>query len=287
MGIAGIIERTSSTTLPWVLERIFDREQPGMLRLKHLASGKTARVRIVDGTVQETTFGELKGEAAMKEISATFPWEYEFISGDPGAASGSAPVPRPLKRPALKLAGNMKPAMLNSGEISAGYAAVSAAAGEAGAATRAERKSVFMAARSTAPRQPAEATGSLPGAEPADDQSGNPIPAAPGCRTKQWPDARHLTGWVEQGDEYALRFARSGEVVLGKATESEWEYFRADCASLMLWAAGIGETLGYSAPQLAALVEPQRAAAYRRLHDGFAGIYSGPDTGVDDLMDIP
>ena len=78
--------------------------------------------------------------------------------------------------------------------------------------------------------------------------------------------------WVEEGDEYAVRFAKSADQALGNVEEQDWEYFSADSSSLMLWAAGIGDTLGYSAPVLAALVEPQRAAAYRRLEDGFAGI---------------
>jgi len=281
MAIAGIIERTSAITLPRVLERIFDHEQPGLLRLKHLASGKTARVKIDRGAVQETTFGELQGDDAMKEISGTFPWEYEFISEDPTITTGRLPVQpatRPAKKPALKLAGLVKPVMLNTGGISAGFAAFQPAAEEGGPAVKTERKAAFMSAKPAAP---------APAAVAVEEQPEMQIPAATGRRLKQLPDALSLTDWVQAGDEYAVRFAKSGDTALGKVAEGEWEYFRADSASLMLWAAGIGETLGYSAPVLAALVEPQRAAAYRRLEDGFAGIYSGPETSVDAIIGIP
>jgi hypothetical protein len=290
MAIAGIIEPTSAITLPRVLERIFDHEQPGLLRLRHLPSGKTARVKIDHGTIQETIFGELRGDAAMQEISATFPWEYEFISQDQAITMARSPQQlerQPGKRPALKLSGAAKPTLLHSGRFTDGFAASTPAAETSLTAAKPERKSAFMTAKPAVTRTAASAGSTMPvvdgGAETVDPF----IPAAPNRRMKQWPDAQSLSDWVESGDEYSLRFARSGETVLGKVSPDEWAYFGADSASLMLWAAGIGETLGYSAPVLAALVEPQRAACYRRLKDGFAGIYSGPETTVDAIIDIP
>jgi hypothetical protein len=280
MAIAGIIEPTSAISLPNVLERILDHEQPGLLRLRHPASGKTARVRIDCGMIQETIFGELRGEAAMEEISATSPWEYEFISQDPAIAP--TPPQQTAKRPALKLAGAVKPMMLQSGQIRAGFAA-GAPAGTA----KPERRSAFMTAKPAAPRAAAPAVSTMAVANGGEEIVDSSIPVAPDRRMKQWPEVHSLNDWVEGGDEYSIRFARSGDMAIGKVTVDDWVYFSADSASLMLWAAGIGETQGYSAPVLAALVEPQRAACYRRLEDGFAGIYSGPDTTVDTIIAIP
>ena len=293
MAIAGTIEQTSAITLPRVLERIFDHEQPGLLRLKHRDSGKTARVKIDRGAVQETTYGELNGDAAMKEISQTWPWEYEFESEDPTITTGRLPVQpitRPAKKPALKLVGAGKPMMLNSGEISAGFAAKSAPPAPAVNGANPEKKSAFMGAKPAAQQRPAPAQ---PGVAAAATTTAAPVaaekkvPGAPARRMRQWPDAASLAAWVAESDDYAVRFAKSGAVALGAVAEGEWDYYQADSASLMLWATGIGDTLGYSAPILAALVEPLRAASYRRLEDGFAGIYSGPETTVDSIIGIP
>ncbi len=290
MAIAGTIEQTSAITLPRVLERIFDHEQPGLLRLKHRDSGKTARVKIDRGAVQETVYGELNGDAAMKEISQTWPWEYEFESEDPTITTGRLPVQpisRPAKKPALKLVGAGKPMMLSSGEISAGFAARSAPPAPAVNGTKPEMKSAFMGARAGAQQRPAPAQPGVAATAPVPVEAEKKVPGAPARRMRQWPDAGSLAAWVAESDEYAVRFAKSGEVALGAVAEGEWDYYQADSASLMLWATGIGDTLGYSAPILAALVEPLRAASYRRLVDGFAGIYSGPETTVDSIIGIP
>ena len=290
MAIAGTIEQTSAITLPRVLERIFDHEQPCLLRLKHRDSGKTARVKIDRGAVQETVYGELNGDAAMKEISQTWPWEYEFESEDPTITTGRLPVQpisRPAKKPALKLVGAGKPMMLSSGEISAGFAARSAPPAPAVNGTKPEMKSAFMGARAGAQQRPAPAQPGVAATAPVPVEAEKKVPGAPARRMRQWPDAGSLAAWVAESDEYAVRFAKSGEVALGAVAEGEWDYYQADSASLMLWATGIGDTLGYSAPILAALVEPLRAASYRRLEDGFAGIYSGPETTVDSIIGIP
>lgn len=291
MGIAGVIERTSAITLARVLERIFDHEQPGWLKLKHRENGRTAEVKIDRGAVQDTTFGDLKGDEAMKEISQTYPWEYEFVSEDTSITTGRLPwQPGERRKPALKLAGTVKPMMLNQGEISAGFASKPPAEAVNGNA-KPERKSAFMAAKPAALQGLAvaaeEATPAV-AAEPSAPAEEKKVPSASNARrVKQWPDVARLAAWVEEGDEYAVRFAKSADEALGKVDQQDWDYFAADCSSLMLWAAGIGDTLGYSAPVLAALVEPQRAASYRRLEDGFAGIYSGPDTTVDAIIGIP
>jgi hypothetical protein len=292
MAIAGVIERTSSITLARVLERIFDHEQPGWLKLKHRENGRTAEVKIDRGAVQDTVFGELKGDEAMKEIAQTYPWDYEFVSEDPTITTGRLPwQPGERRKPALKLAGAVKPMMLHQGEISAGFATKDPE--ESGNGAKPERKSAFMAARPAAPQRPAKEGKSAPEdkpvdvAEPAARPAGSKIVPAHSRRMRQWPDVAHLAAWVAEGDEYAVRFAKSADQALGTVEQHDWDYFAADSSSLMLWAAGIGDTLGYSAPVLAALVEPQRAAAYRRLEDGFAGIYSGPDTTVDTILGIP
>jgi len=292
MSIAGVIERTSAINLARVLERIFDHEQPGRLRLKHRENGRTAEVKIDRGAVQDTVFGELKGDAAMKEISQTYPWDYEFVSEDPTITTGRLPwQPGERRKPALKLAGAVKPMMLNQGEIQAGFA--SKKPDEPVNAGKTERKSAFMAAKPNGQQRPVGARTEAD-EKPASAAAGRAVepvaekkPPAPGRRMRQWPDVADLAGWVEEGDEYAVRFAKSADKALGNIEEADWEYFAADSSSLMLWAAGIGDTLGYSAPVLAALVEPQRAASYRRLEDGFAGIYSGPDTTVDTILGIP
>jgi len=294
MAIAGTIESSSAITLHRVLERIFDHEQPGRLRLKHKESGQTAEVKIDRGAVQDTVFGDLKGEDALKEITQTFPWDYEFVSEDPSINTGRLPIQpanRPPKRPALKLAGESKPMMLHTGEINAGFSTqLPPQVSLAGA--RPERKSAFMAEKPAGQQRktPVEPVRNerpeVRATAPAGDKAG-PAPPAPKHRVKALPHAADLAKWVADGDAYAVRFARSGDTAFGKVADSEWEYYHADSASLMLWAAGIGDTLGYSAPILTALVEPQRAASYRKLEDGFAGIYSGPDTTVDMIIGIP
>ena len=288
MAIAGVIERTSAITLARVLERIFDHEQPGRLQLKHRGSGKKAEVKIDRGAVQETVFGELKGDDAMKEITRTYPWEYEFVSEDTSITTGRLPVQpanRPLKKPALKLVGAVKPMMLHRDEMIAGFAAKPAAV-----EARTEKKSPFMTPKNGAQARPAPAQ---PGQVMADTAAAEmaapamPQPPTPVRQVKQWPEVKDLVEWVAGSDEFAVRFAKSADQGHGAIAASDWDYFKADSASLLLWAAGIGETLGYSAPTLAAVVEPERAAAYRRLEDGFAGIYSGPNTTVDTIIGIP
>lgn len=290
MAIAGTIETSSAITLHRVLERIFDHEQPGRLQLKHKESGKTAEVKIDRGAVQDTVFGDLKGDDAMKEITQTFPWDYEFVSEDPTIATGRLPIQptnRPPKRPALRLAGANKPMMLNTGEISAGFAAKSPAPSPTIGA-KPERKSAFMGEKPAGQQSktPVEPVKLERAAAPVSEKAA-PAPPSPKHRVKALPHAADLAQWVADGDEYAVRFAKSGDTEFGKVADGEWEYYRADSASLMLWAAGIGDTLGYSAPILTAVVEPQRAASYRKLEDGFAGIYSGPDTTVDMIISIP
>gem|GEM_PF-6266004 len=92
---------------------------------------------------------------------------------------------------------------------------------------------------------------------------------------------------MDAGDEYTVRFSCVAGQTRGNVGAGEWEYFRSDCASAMEWAALIGETLGFSPPRLAAIVEPERAACYRQLAAGFAGAYSGPGSTVDNIIAIP
>jgi hypothetical protein len=110
---------------------------------------------------------------------------------------------------------------------------------------------------------------------------------SPPRAASQYPTAEALTAWVDAGDEYALRFLESGSQSRGNIAAADWDYFRSDFASIMDHAALIGETLGLSAPSLAAAVEPDRAACYRRLDGGFAGTYCGPGSSVESLLPIP
>lgn len=292
MAIAGIIDRTSAITLPRVLERIFDHEQPGFLKLKHRESGKTAEVRIDRGAVEETTYGDLRGDLAMREISQTYPWEYEFVSSDPNISTGRLPVQpasRPAKRPALKLAGAVKPMMVLSGLTDAvqdaSRAAVAENASAPGEAKAVESKPAvkFIQEKPTAQFRPLPVKTGI-----AKESAGVAvIPPSSMRRVSSLPTAESLAEWVEKGDEYALRFACSENLNFGSVEEHEWAYFRSDCASLMERAALVGEVLGFSPPSLAAIVEPERAAGYRRLADGFAGLYCGPDSTVEALLAIP
>ena len=308
MAIAGTIERSSAITLPRVLERIFDHEQPGSLQLKHKESGKTAEVKIDRGAVEETTFGDLKGDLAMREISQTFPWEYEFVSSDTSISTGRLPMQpasRPAKRPALKLTGAVKPMMVLSGLPNApsdapqSLAPATVPAGAPAAPRLAEsvesRPAVkFMQEKSGAQPSPVPAK---PGVEPPERIGAAPAqvdkvaaispPLSTARRISNLPTAESMVEWVEAGDDYALRFACSDSLNFGKVEEKEWAYFHSDCASLMERASLIGEVLGFSPPSLAAIVEPERAAGYRRLANGFAGLYCGPGSTVDALLTIP
>ena len=319
MAIAGTIERTSPITLPRVLERIFDHEQPGMLKLKHKESGRSAEVKIDRGAVQETVFGELNGDQAMKEISQTFPWEYEFVSSDTSITTGRLPVQPTVpsgKRPALKLVGAVKPMMILSGqtgrEVEASPASAKAkspdsAPPEPEATKPAEAKAgsrLMQAKNCPAPRPAPAKPGQAPAAvvqatappTPSAPQSKAaavvapvaPVaPPSPPRRMSSLPSAENLAEWVADGDEYALRFVIAEDRNLGNVAESEMAYFRADAVSLMERASLIGDVLGFSPPSLASLVESERAAAYRRLSDGFAGLYCGPGSTVDSMLSIP
>ncbi len=316
MAIAGTIERTSPITLPRVLERIFDHEQPGLLRLKHKESGRSAEVKIDRGAVQETVFGELNGDQAMKEISQTFPWEYEFVSSDTSITTGRLPAQLTTpsgKRPALKLVGAVKPMMILSGQTGP-RSEVSPTVEKAKTpdptppepqvTKPAEAKPasrLMQAKNSPAPRPTAAKPGQAPAAvvqatatpttsAPQSKAAAVPAPASPPSplrRMSSLPTAESLADWVADGDEYALRFVIAEDRNIGNVAESEMAYFRADAASLMERASLIGDVLGFSPPSLAALVESERAAAYRRLADGFAGIYSGPGSTVDSMLSIP
>jgi hypothetical protein len=101
------------------------------------------------------------------------------------------------------------------------------------------------------------------------------------------PTAESVASWVDAGDEYAIRFSCSADGNRGNAGDSDWEYFRTDHASLMERAELIAGTLGFSAPLLAVIVEPERAASYRQLADGFAGAYCGPGCSVDMMLELP
>lgn len=311
MAIAGTIERTSPITLPRVLERIFDHEQPGLLRMKHKESGRSAEVKIDRGAVQETVFGELNGDQAMKEISQTFPWEYEFVSSDTSITTGRLPAQLTTpsgKRPALKLVGAVKPMMILSGqtgprsEVSPIVEKAKTPEPTPPAPQVTKPVSRLMQAKTgpaptPAPAKPGQAPTAVVQATappatsaPQSKAAAVPAPATPPSplrRVSSLPTAASLADWVADGDEYALRFVIAGDRCIGNVAESELVYFRADAASLLERASLIGDVLGFSPPSLATLVEPDRAAAYRRLADGFAGLYSGPGSTVDSMISIP
>ncbi len=305
MAIAGTIERSSTITLPRVLERIFDQEQPGSLRLRHKDSGRTAIVKIDCGAVQETVFGELKGDAAMREISQTFPLEYEFESLETGIPLGRRTDPemmRARKRPALKLVGAEKPMMVPLGvaTCAAADAPSPAAAGVPVCVTAASGVAYksgarFMQVRERpgsqplpAPAEPVQAkkrpVREFPSKATINEPAGPPL--SPMHRFGNLPAVGSLAEWVSAGDEFAIRFACSSALTLGSIGATEMDYFRSDCASLLERAGLIGDVLGFSPPSLAVIVEPERAAGYRRLADGFAGVYCGPESTVDALLAI-
>ena len=311
MAIAGTIERSSSITLPRVLERIFDQEQPGLLRLRHRESGRIAIFKIDRGAVQEMVFGDLKGDAAMREVSGAFPLEYEFESSDTSITTGRLPVQpvmRAGKKPALKLVGAVKPMMVLSGLTPSAAAASPSAAtarvpASAPASAPAASQVVESVERKPAARFMQEKRGPQPLPAPAEPgqakeqprqeipskdavEKSVALPPPPMRRVSSLPSVESLTEWVGAGDEFVIRFAGSAALTLGAVGEADMDYFRTDSASLLERAALIGEVLGFSAPGLAAIVEPERAAGYRRLADGFSGIYCGPDSTVDTLLAI-
>ncbi len=109
MAFSGIIDRTSPITLARLLERIYDADEPGELRLIHGDTNEAARLVISRGEVVSSQCGELVGEAALRHLSSTFPWSYHFTgrhaSASEGAGAETSPRSMPLatKRPAVKL----------------------------------------------------------------------------------------------------------------------------------------------------------------------------------------
>jgi hypothetical protein len=109
MAFSGIIDRTSPITLARLLERIYDADEPGELRLVNDATNEAARLVISRGEVVSSQCGELVGEAALRHLNSTFPWSYHFAGRSAKASDGSGAETSPrsmpvvAKRPAVKL----------------------------------------------------------------------------------------------------------------------------------------------------------------------------------------
>ncbi len=246
MAFSGTIERTSPITLARLLERIYDAGEPGELHLEHAESKAAAVLVIHRGEIVSSTCGPLSGEGAMKELTTTFPWTYQFHpQGQTSSADARVPMPRPVKRPALKL----KPLL----------------ASEA---------------------RPAFAFNHLVPLADAPDVPGEPSAPriTPVLTAHAYLTGTALTTWLQGGDQHFIRFANADGQPRGAVEEADWDYFSADCAWLSTIAQAVQASLGFSAPSIISVAEPQRAVAYCLLKDGLAGVLGGKGASVAQVV---
>jgi hypothetical protein len=111
-----------------------------------------------------------------------------------------------------------------------------------------------------------------------------PATAALVSRAPSAMPAESISAWIQGGDEHFIRFADTATERIGNVDPADWEYFRADHAWLLTTANAIRESLGFSPPITLAVVEPQRAAAYGTLENGFVGILGGKGASVSQVL---
>lgn len=326
MAFSGIIDRNSPITLARLLELIYDTDEPGQLILQHNDTKEQAVLVINRGEIVGSQCGELSGEAAMRRVSTSFPWSYHFVGRHSAAKSDEEtqlPMPRPAKRPALKL----KP-LLASEETSAFNSAAPARVpttdapiapvGETPPASPVRRpvmlarkapepatEQVVMPAPAVTPDSSAPEAASasptldrpllkligepLPGASVPEDfvEQAQVPPTAPKfgrAKARRAISEEGLAAWLAGGDDHFIRFAESGGEWRGSIDSADWEYFRADYNWLAAMGNAVGQSLGFSPALTMAVAEPQRAAGYGTLEDGFVGILGGKGAGVVQVL---
>ena len=319
MAFSGIIDRSSPITLARLLELIYDADEPGELLLQHNETKEKAVLVISRGEVLSTQCGELSGDAAMKQLNSTFPWSYHFVSRNSAAKSAEEnqfPMPRPTKRPALKL----KP-LLASEENAAFNStaparvpstdAPSAPVGETPQPTPMRRPVVLFRKPQDSPSEQAEVSATPEEAAPANQALDRPLlrllgeplpgatlpedfvpqaespPVAPvisKAKPRSTISETNLVEWLAGGDDHFMRFAESAGTWQGTIDSDDREYFRADYHWLTSMANAVGQSLGFSTPLTMAVAEPQRAAGYGRLEDGFVGVLGGKGASVVQVL---
>jgi hypothetical protein len=316
MNISGILEQSSPVTLPRLLERIFDTDRPGELVLKHQNTGEQATLLISQGEVRNTVFGELKNEEAIRAINQTFPWIYEFkASGDtqgdgrlggpniikqlpqravgartPGVVIATKTERNPVEtpppavgstgsqpsQPTLKIAAKAK--FKPPGSTVASLATEPAAK----AVEKTEPSATKLKTRKDRPYL--RVLGVRLAGEKSSAQSDSEYLPTPVLDLRAVHTTESLRPWVLTTNTGSLRFFDFDGTHFGDLTQEEWAYFRADRLFMMKMAATIGNALGYGRANMVAVVEPQRAACYWSINDGFAGAYQGNESSITDFI---
>ncbi len=103
MNMNGTLDSNSAITLPRLLERIFDTDRPGELRLQKADGSAQASINIANGEVTSTVFGDLKNKEATNAILSSLPWNFEFVPKGSVQGDGRLSGPKVVRAGAAPL----------------------------------------------------------------------------------------------------------------------------------------------------------------------------------------
>ncbi len=239
----GLIDKTSGTTLPRLLQRLLDRGVAGELTLHSQPEGKTASIILRTDQVDRVALGTLMGDSAMREIQSTNTWEYEFVAG--AAPTTTRPQPKVLRT----------------------VVRTSPAAGTAIAPTPIVRPQTPIAVEETPiPITSSPATPEpIPAVEPASVPEPTPVPV---------PVLAEATPLPPTDDAFQTFAMQGGNFTSADFPPEESAYFQSDYYFQYHQVSAIGKTIGLSHPRLFSLIEdsPYRAVGYRGRGSDFSGV---------------
>ncbi|HWB05918.1 MAG TPA: hypothetical protein VG796_23050 [Verrucomicrobiales bacterium] len=120
-------------------------------------------------------------------------------------------------------------------------------------------------------------------ASPEPPAVADPAPSAPAPALTEF----HRQWLTADSSAHCIRFGTAGEEFAGGIQPDDYDYFRSDFAFLRATAAGIARSLGWDAPAVVAIAEPERSTGYAMIEDGFLGIMAGAGSGVQHVIDFP
>jgi hypothetical protein len=97
----------------------------------------------------------------------------------------------------------------------------------------------------------------------------------------------HRQWLADPGSAYCIRFGTAGDDFAGEIHEDDRGYFRSDYEFLRATAAAIARSIGWDAPGVVAISEPERSTGYCAIEGGFLGIIGGAGTGVEHVIGFP